>query len=143
MKLRKLKGFTLMELMIVLVIASILATIAIPMYTQHLVTARRADAKVALMDLAARMERYFAENHTYATATIGAGGATDVLGSDNSSEGYYQMRIVSQDDSSFVVEAAPVPGSAQEEKDTACGALRLNQAGQKSVTGTGTVQGCW
>lgn len=141
--IKKMHGFSLMELMIVVIIIGILATIAVPTYTQHMIRARRADAKVALMDLAARMERYYAEQNTYATATINQNVATDVLSSNTSPEGIYQLRIVNQNASGYTIEAAPAAGSPQAQQDTDCGALRLNNLGQQTITGTGNAQACW
>lgn len=137
------KGFTLMELLIVIAILGILSLITMPLYTEQITKSRRADAKVALLDLAARMERYYAEHHTYATATIAANPTTDVLSSKQSPEGFYNLSIASQTSSSFIIKAIPIPGSAQAINDTKCGSFGLNQLGQKSITGTGTVAECW
>jgi len=64
---RRSAGFTLVELMAVVLIASILLSIAIPMYMQQVRHGRRTDAKTAVMDLAGREERMFSTTNAYST----------------------------------------------------------------------------
>ena len=61
------KGITLIELLVVVVIIAILAAIAIPMYTNYMQRARRADAKTALEQLRAAQEMRRAEQGSYST----------------------------------------------------------------------------
>jgi len=67
MKTDRSAGFTLIELMIVVAIASILTMIAVPAYQSSMAKARRSDGQAALMDAMAREERYFTANNTYTT----------------------------------------------------------------------------
>lgn len=66
---RGCRGFTLIEVMIVIGILGILAAIAIPSYTEYVQRGRRADAKTALVQIAQWQERRRTEMNTYATAT--------------------------------------------------------------------------
>ncbi|MEY6434224.1 type IV pilin protein [Thioalkalicoccus limnaeus] len=59
------RGFTLLELMIVVAIVGILAAIAYPSYQDHIRKARRADAQAALLELAQFMERHYTLNNSY------------------------------------------------------------------------------
>ncbi|AHE66727.1 type IV pilin protein [Legionella oakridgensis] len=141
------KGFSLIELLIVLVVIGILASIAYPSYRDYISRARRSDGQSALLDLASRMERYYSENHTYQTATIGTGNATDVLSSAVSPEGWYTLAINNPTTSTYTLQATP--RNAQATADTLCQTLTLNQLGVKGIaTGpagspTGTASQCW
>lgn len=68
------KGFTLIELMIVIVIVGILASIGIPAYQESVKNSKRADAQGMLMNSANAMERFFTSNSTYAGASAGSNG---------------------------------------------------------------------
>lgn len=63
----KSKGFSLIELMIVIVIVSILATIAIPSYNEQVAKSRRAEAMRGLGDLQLRQERWRSNHTSYGT----------------------------------------------------------------------------
>ena len=133
-------GFTLVELMVVIVIASILMAIAIPSYKNSIRKSRRTDAKTALLDLAGREERYNSTvgGYTNVAANLGYGGWGAVFGG-----GYYTMTqpvVVAGTVASFALQAVPVVGSDQA-KDTACGSFSLSSTGLQTVSGTAT--DCW
>ena len=141
---RSSAGFTLIELMVTLVIATILITIAIPAYTTQMQKSRRTDAKTALLDLAAREERVFSTTNAYSsTATdMGEPAWGTAVGS-----GYYSLSATVPDPAqaagtpSFIVKATPVAGGPQA-ADAQCTSFSVNQLGQRTATGT---QGnaCW
>ena len=70
---RGIKGFSLLELMIVGVVAGIIAAIAVPSYQEQSRRSRRSAATAALFDATSRQEQFFLDNKTY-TTTIVAGG---------------------------------------------------------------------
>jgi type IV pilus assembly protein PilE len=72
MKIRQ-SGFTLVELMVTVVIAAILLSIAIPSYSNYVRKGRRVDAKSALLDMASLEERYYSNNNAYSTTTTDLG----------------------------------------------------------------------
>ncbi|STX51876.1 Type-IV pilin [Legionella busanensis] len=141
------RGFTLIELMIVVVIVAILAVIAYPSYQDYITRGRRADGQAALLDLASRMERYYTQQNTYQTATIGTGNATDVRGTNLSPDQWYTLSITAQTPSTYTLQATP--RNQQATNDTRCQTLTLNSLGVKGIgTGpggapTGPVSKCW
>ncbi|WP_131781409.1 type IV pilin protein [Legionella gresilensis] len=141
------RGFTLIELMIVVVIAAILAAIAYPSYRDYVTRSRRADGQAALLDLASRMERYYTQQNTYQTATIGTGNATDVRGTNLSPDQWYTLSITAQTPSSYTLQA--VPNNQQATNDSRCQTLTLNSLGVKGITAgpggapTGPASRCW
>lgn len=142
------KGFTLIELMIVVAIIGIIASIAYPSYRDYIVRARRSDGQSALMDLASRMERFYSEQHSYLNATIATGNAaTDLLSVNTSPEGWYTLSIAAKTASSYTLQASPL--NSQGTSDTLCQTLSINNLGLKSMTTgpagvpTGQVSDCW
>ncbi len=67
--MKKNRGFTLIELMIVVAIVAVLAAIAFPSYQNHLRKARRADAQSLMMDIANREQQYLLDARGYATGS--------------------------------------------------------------------------
>jgi type IV pilus assembly protein PilE len=67
----KQRGFTLMELMIVVAIVGILASIAIPSYQESVRKSRRAEARAQLLEVAQYMQRFYSQNDSFATSKDG------------------------------------------------------------------------
>jgi type IV pilus assembly protein PilE len=125
-------GFTVVELCVAIAIVALLAKIAYPSFMQYIINGRRADATTALLDLANRMEQYYAANNTFATATIAAGvTATDVLTSNASQQGYYTLSIVSSGTTTntYTIKASRAGAQAS---DALCGDYQLTSAGVKT-----------
>lgn len=142
MRKKSLFGFTLVELMVAVAIVAILAALGLPAYTSYVARARRAEGKAALVDLAARMERFYSQNNAYTTATVAAGvPTTDVLTTAATEEGWYTLSITAQGATNYTLQAAP--NGAQATDDATCGNLTLNNLGTKGISGGGQVQTCW
>jgi type IV pilus assembly protein PilE len=127
------RGFTLVEILIVVAIIGILASIAFPQYSQYVRASHRVDAKSALTQAATGMERYYTERQSYVGATLGAG-ATDVYKA-TSPDSYYTIALGNQTASTYTLTATPTGSQAS---DT-CGAFSINQAGVR----TPATAGCW
>ena len=129
-------GFTLLELMIVIAVIAILAAIVLPSYQNAVYKGRRADGTTALLDLANRMQRYYGDNNTFATATIANVGA-----STTSPQGHYTLSIAAQAVNTYTIQAAPVGAQAGDAK---CGTLTLTSASIRGRSGTEPdVSQCW
>jgi type IV pilus assembly protein PilE len=154
LQLRKCaEGFTLIELMVVVVIVTILMSIAIPAYMSNVRQSRRTEAKTAILDLAGREETYFSTNgSTYGTtpASLGYIGAWPVT----TGSGYYQVTVCSPAVAACAGVAIPNPPAApsyqvvaiplgSQVRDTQCTAFGVDSTGQQYASGTGGSASCW
>lgn len=130
-------GFTLIELMIGVAIAGILATVALPSYRDQMRKSRRAEAQAYVMAVAARQTQYLIDTRGYTPSLADIGVALPAnVGTA------YDIALAAPDASppTFVLTATPRPDQAAE----ACGTLRIDQSGSKSATRAGVpVAGCW
>lgn len=133
----KERGFSLIELMIVVAIVAILAAIAVPSYRRYVVRANRADAQRALLDLAGREERFYYGANRYAK-NLGELSATATLAGSNYTVSLDPAPATSTD---FTVVATPVGNQLRD--DAECQSLSLNRQGQQLSTGTASAATCW
>jgi type IV pilus assembly protein PilE len=149
---RRPQGFTLIELMIVVTVATILTVIAVPSYINTVRKSHRTEAKSILMDLAGREERYLSANGAY-TNDIAQLGLSVPWGQPVGS-GYYTIAsptITTATVSSVTVAATPATyiitatANGGQTKDTQCSQFSVNQAGvQTSVNSASAAStGCW
>lgn len=130
-------GFTLIELMITVVIAAILGSIAVPSYLTHVREGRRNEAKRALMEAAQSMESYYAMNMTYIGTAIGSTPAvfSDKVPKDGSDRYYTLTLDPAPTAQGYTIMATPQGGQSAD----SCGALSLSRSGAR----TPTQSGCW
>ena len=133
------KGFTLIELMIVVAIVGILAAIAYPSYQEQVMKSRRSDAHSLLLDVAARQERFYFDNAVYTNKL-----KTDLKYSAESnipsSEGYYLISAtINATGSTFTLTAVPQGGQASDK----CKNLSIDNVGNKTRSGTADLSQCW
>jgi type IV pilus assembly protein PilE len=117
------KGITLIELLVVILIIGILAAIAVPMYTNYMQRARRADAKTALEQLRASQEMFRAERGVYSTDIAQLRGTWGVPGVS----GDYAILLNSSTATTYTGQAQPT--TARQLSD---GSLFINQDGVKT-----------
>jgi len=140
-------GFTLVELMIVIVIASTLLAIAIPSYIDKVRKSRRVEAKTALLDLAGREERFFNTNNTYSSTPADLGyGAVAASFPMAVGSNYYQVSVAFTPVAVGPPLVAPtytITATAINDqlKDTQCQTFTLTNTGLQTSTPNATA--CW
>ncbi len=128
-------GFTLIELMIVVLILAVLMAIAYPSYNRHVMKTRRAAAEVCLQERVQLLERYYTTHLSYA-------GASAPAQCDDISN-FYTIGWTGGDEPTareFSISAEP---QGAQTKDEQCGTLSLDQAGTRGISGSGEVAQCW
>ena len=132
------RGFTLIELMIVVVIVAVIAAVALPNYFGSVRKSRRADAITALNQIAQAQERWRANNVSYTTVLTSAG-----LNVPNPSSGYYTLAASAASGTGYTATAT---AAGVQLKDTQCTSLTLAMAaGTITYTATPVANSnmCW
>ena len=132
--LRRMRGFTLIELMIVVLVLGILAAIAYPSYTESVRKGRRAQAQADMAELAQNLERWNTVNNTYVGYVVPA----RLLRSPQQGPIFYNIAVNPRTATTFTITSTPAGPHAGDR----CGNLSVNQAGTKAVS-LASVAECW
>lgn len=137
-------GITLLELLIALAIAALLAAISYPSYRQQLLRAHRTEAIESLLAIAAAQERHHLAAGRYAETLAAAGGAGLSMQSATVS-GRYDLQLEDTAPDRYVAVATPVAGGPQA-ADRRCARLAIQANGQRTAAdaaGRDTTPECW
>ncbi len=136
-----MKGFTLIELMMVLVILAILTVIAVPAYTSQILSSRRDEGSTVLLQAAAKQEQFYLDNGVYTTNMTNLGYAANPA---LSPEGFYEISAATANTGqAFSLTATR---KAAQTSDAECGDLTFNSFGVKSAinaTDPDPGKNCW
>ncbi len=134
----RIRGFTLIELMIVVAVVGILASIAVPSYLQYLERGRRAEGRAALEAAAQMMERFYSINNSY-PATLAAAGINAT-----SETGRYTIAAPAAGATGALATSYILTASPTGWVDANCGNLTLDSSGARGRSaGAMTVQAWW
>ena len=139
---RRQRGVTLLELMAVVSILAIIASIALPTYRRYLIRTQRSEAKIALLQLQTAQEKFYMQNNTFTDNVTDA--SPDGLGLLAVTEtGKYDIEVeLAEDGQTYTATASPHAGGGQQDDDE-CANFTINQRGTKGVSGESGVQHCW
>jgi type IV pilus assembly protein PilE len=148
------QGFTLIELMITVAIIAILASIAVPNYTDYITRSKFTEAHGMLADLRVKMEQYYQDNRRYSTTTGGGtcgipgGNAPTVQGAKYFTFACASTNANAAGDQQFTLTASGIAGGSLEGI-----AFTINHANTRATTvtastpmatkGYATNAGCW
>ena len=142
------RGFSLMELMIVVAIVAIISAFAYPSYQEYIVNTKRTAATTTLLQIADRQQQFFMDNKRYANdlTTLGytanplwvADDGRNVVAGDL--DAVYIFGLVNVTQTEYLAFAVPI--GQQRIRDTKCGALTLDQASSRKAYGTDR-DDCW
>jgi len=126
----KVRGFTLIELMIVVVVIAIIAAIALPSYQSQIQKTRRADAQSALLQAAQALERCFTRTNDYSSCAD----------PNDSPDGFYEISFDGDPTTTtFKLQAVPQGPQANDK----CGTFTLTHQGIRDNNPKNTSDRCW
>ena len=128
------RGFTLVEVIIVVAIVTILMAIALPSYQAHARKSRRAEAQSYLMTVAARQQQFLVDTRAYAPnlPTINIAQPTNVAN-------FYNVTLVAAGGPPPTFQLTATPKAGTDQVLETCGTLGIDQSGAK----TASASGCW
>jgi len=142
MKTNTNQGFTLIELMIVLAILGILASIAYPSYREAMLKGKRADARAAIADVMQQQERYMTQRNTYLAFDWGAEGVPfkTFVGTTTSTASY---NIKAEACTGMTIRECVKISARPVQEDKTAGTLTLTSTGVKACESCSNPSAAW
>ena len=129
------KGFTLIELLIVVVIVAILASVALPIYVEHVLQSRRSEARAAIEDIRNLENEFFLNYKRY-------GDLDDLNYTSTTSGGYYDLSI-SSGTLEYTATATAIGRQAQDETCAVFQITSIATLVSFNTDGNNTTDDCW
>jgi type IV pilus assembly protein PilE len=123
------RGFTLIELMIVVAVVAILASVAYPSYTEFVERARRKDATASMLEAQQFAERYFTEKKTYVGVNVAMPTSLKQSPREGTKIWYNIGTNGAETATSYTVSATPNSWTPKK-----CGTLSVSQIGIRSIS---------
>jgi type IV pilus assembly protein PilE len=138
------RGFSLIELMVVVAVMGILATIAVNSYRRYTLRATRTEGRLALLAIQVAQEKYFLQNNTYAQdiATVTAAppgglGISSINASGVTTGGNYTISFAAVTPTTYTLQAV---ATGAQTKDTGCLTFTITDQGARTPVDS---SGCW
>lgn len=135
-------GFTLIELMIVVVVIAILAAIALPNYSEYVLRSKLVDAGSSLAQLRVSLEQYFQDNRSYDVAPSSPAGTCGVTVSGSDSKYFVYSCVTTSSGQGFTVTATGKSGGGAEAFEYTVDQLN-NRDTTAMPSGWSNGSGCW
>jgi type IV pilus assembly protein PilE len=136
------RGFTLLELLVVLVLVSVVAALALPGFRQQMARVHRTEAMTALLQLQSAEEKFYLRHSAYTANILDAPPMGLGMPTVTSSNKYVLSVAVADDGQSFIATASPTPTGGQD-ADLECLAFSIDARGRRAVSGTRDAKHCW
>jgi type IV pilus assembly protein PilE len=146
---RPQRGVTLIELLMVMVVMAIIASIAIPSYRRYLLRANRTDAKAMILQVQTAEEKFVLQNNAYTIDVTGLPSAGGLGLLNRSEHGYYQVAValrVNNGAPGYTITVTPVAGAGQTDDLQCSGSFWMNEDGSRGATNSGGTDNsvyCW
>ena len=130
------RGFTLIEVAVIMAVAAILAAVAIPNYSEYVMRSHRSAVQSFISDAASRQAQFFLDRRRYATTVaVDPNGLNMTAPADVTARYTVAIAVVAGPPAGFLVSATPIGTQATDR----CGLLTIDQAGNRTAVGTR----CW
>lgn len=136
---RSEEGFSLVEVLVVLALAAVLLSLALPNYREQVARTRRVQAQAGLLEDAQSMQRYYAANNTYENATDASLATARTPREGDVASYTLSVMATPPTLTGWTLVATPVGPMTGDR----CGSLTLDSLGVKGATGTAPVAECW
>ena len=141
------RGFTLIDVLIVVALIAILLAIALPSYNEHTLKSKRSIARTHLLDIAGKQQEFFLNNKSYAGNLTALGYDSDTVGVNSkgnlvaagAGDSVYDFSVTSSSALAYALQASAANSQTQ---DSYCGNFTLDSTGIKGASGSLGAD-CW